>query len=343
MASSAKDIDLPKPLRTIVLWSAIAVLFGMPSLSAQEKKSQPEPSKQETPAPAPTDLPATLDGLPGEGPLRQYPWFRNLWNSRRLEWSQKLTQDQGSLVLFGDSITQGWPSVETYFPGVKIANRGISGDTTRGMLIRLPEDVLALNPKGLVLLMGTNDLEEGAEPAMIASNVKAILQSVKKANPSMPVVLCLIFPSSESKKRPTEKIQATNKLLLQLVKGDSQVTVVDTFTLFADPQGNAIPELFPDLLHLNKNGYDRWAAALRPILATLEFLELEDDTFVVEPGFKSLFNGKDLTGWGFRPTAAPKKPNTIPMPLQSLLSSKHCPLMERPCLPMGDTLRSMVA
>lgn len=312
MASSAKDIDLPKPLRTIVLWSAIAVLFGMPSLSAQEKKSQPEPSKQETPAPAPTDLPATLDGLPGEGPLRQYPWFRNLWNSRRLEWSQKLTQDQGSLVLFGDSITQGWPSVETYFPGVKIANRGISGDTTRGMLIRLPEDVLALNPKGLVLLMGTNDLEEGAEPAMIASNVKAILQSVKKANPSMPVVLCLIFPSSESKKRPTEKIQATNKLLLQLVKGDSQVTVVDTFTLFADPQGNAIPELFPDLLHLNKNGYDRWAAALRPILATLEFLELEDDTFVVEPGFKSLFNGKDLTGWGFRPTAAPKKPNTNP-------------------------------
>ena len=32
--------------------------------------------------------------------------------------------------------------------GVKVANRGISGDTTRGVLIRLEEDVLARQPPG---------------------------------------------------------------------------------------------------------------------------------------------------------------------------------------------------
>ena len=52
-----------------------------------------------------------------------------------------------------------------------------------------------------------------------------------------------------------------------------------------------------------------WAAALRPLLATNGFLETEADKFTPEPGFISLFNGKDLTGWEFHATAPAKKPN----------------------------------
>ena len=59
-------------------------------------------------------------------------------------------------------------------------------------------------------------------------------------------------------------------------------------------------EEFPDVLHPNKVGYAKWAAALRPILATLGFLETTPDEFALEPGFVSLFNGRDLTGWGYR-------------------------------------------
>jgi hypothetical protein len=61
-------------------------------------------------------------------------------------------------------------------------------------------------------------------------------------------------------------------------------------------------------LHLNPEGYNRWAAALKPIFATLGFLETQSETFEIEEGFASLFNGKDLTGWGFRPTPPRKKP-----------------------------------
>jgi hypothetical protein len=176
------------------------------------------------------------------------------------------------------------------------------------MLIRLKQDVLALNPKGVVLLMGTNDIEEMAEPETIANNAAVILKELKTHNSKMPIVLCLIFPSSESKSRPTSKIQATNKLLTQAVKGDSQITVLDTFKLYANEAGDAKIEEFPDLLHLNKAGYDKWAAALRPLFATLGFMETEDDKFEVEPGFISLFNGKDLTGWEFRAKAPDGEP-----------------------------------
>ncbi|MCC6512180.1 MAG: DUF1080 domain-containing protein, partial [Pirellulaceae bacterium] len=201
----------------------------------------------------------------------------------------------------------GWGDrLEKAFPGVKLANRGISGDTTRGMLIRLKDDVLNLHPAAVVMLMGTNDLEEQAEPATIAANIKLIVEALKTHNAKMPIILCNVMPSSASKKRPADKIQALNKLMFEAVQGDPQVTVLDTWTLFANPAGDAKAEEFPDLLHPNDAGYAKWSAALRPILATLGFVETEADPFQVEPGFQSLFNGHDLTGWGFRPDAKGK-------------------------------------
>jgi len=246
-------------------------------------------------------IPASDDGLPGTGPIRRYDWFRSLWSQRRTAWHERLQQDQNAVVFLGDSITQGWgDDMGGDFPGVKLANRGISGDTSRGVLIRLEEDVLALHPRGVVLLIGTNDLEENADPETIAGNLKLILAELKRHNPSMPVVLCQTFPSSATKKRPAEKIKKLNQLYANAVKGDAQVTLVETWLLFADSQGDAKPEEFSDLLHPNKAGYAKWAAALRPIFATLGFIENEPGDFTPEPGFVSLFNGHDLTGWGYR-------------------------------------------
>ena len=116
----------------------------------------------------------------------------------------------------------------------------------------------------------------------------------------MPVVLCQVFPSSETKKRPAEKIRRINQLYAATVRGDAQVTLIETWPLFAGEHGDAKLEEFPDLLHPNEAGYAKWSAALRPILATLGLLENEPDNFQPEPGFVALFNGHDLTGWGYR-------------------------------------------
>jgi hypothetical protein len=81
------------------------------------------------------------------------------------------------------------------------------------------------------------------------------------------------------------------------------VTLMETWILFADPKGDAIPSEFPDLLHPNQAGYSKWAGALRPIFSTLGLMDTSMYEFAPEPGFESIFNGKDLTGWGFRPTS----------------------------------------
>lgn len=255
------------------------------------------------------ELPKSEAGLPGEGKLRRYEGYVKRWATARAAWAKRIQQNQKAVVFLGDSITQGWgEKFRGKFAGMKLANRGIGGDTTRGMLIRLQQDVLSLNPSAIVMLMGTNDVEVGIEPDAIGRNFQKILAAIKKHSPKTPIVLCRVFPSSAQKKRPTDTIKRVNELFDAAVRGDSQVTVVDTWTLFANQGGDADPKWFPDLLHLNSAGYDRWAAAVRPVFATLGFLETEPDDFKVEPGFVSLFNGKDLTGWGFRPTSPRRKP-----------------------------------
>ena len=247
------------------------------------------------------DIPATDDGLPGTGPIRRADWFKTLWMQKRYGWAMRGDKDQGALVFLGDSITQGWgDDIGNAFPGVKVANRGISGDTSRGVLVRLKEDVIALKPVGVVLLIGTNDLEENADPETIAGNLKLILAALKAHNAQMPIVLCQVFPSSESMKRPAAKIKKVNELYAAAVKGDAQVTLVETYTLFANEQGDAKKEEFPDLLHPSREAYVKWAAAIQPVLATLGFVEIEVDNFTPEPGFTSLFSGRSLTGWGYK-------------------------------------------
>ena len=252
--------------------------------------------------------------LPGEGALRRYDGYVKRWNTIRPQWAGEVAKDQGAIVFLGDSITQGWGTdFKKSFDGMKLANRGIGGDTTRGMLIRLQEDVLSLHPKAVVLLMGTNDIEVEVPADAIGRNFQKIAAGLKAHDPKMPVIVCRIFPSSATKKRPRETILAVNEKIAAAVKGDPQFTVVDTNALFANAEGDALPALFPDLLHLNAAGYAKWASALRPIFATLGYLDTQAEEFKSEPGFVSLFNGKDLSGWGYRVTP-PRKAPKVPKP-----------------------------
>lgn len=282
-----------------IVGAVVLLLFGVSSVSAWPPATAPAERAQD-----PFTIPATDDGLPGAGPIRRYDWFQRVWRERRSAWAERVDQDQNAVVFLGDSITQGWGErLASAFPGVKVANRGISGDTTRGVLLRLEEDVLVLDPAAVVLLIGTNDLEEGATPEVIVSNLQLILAVLERHDPRMPIVLCQVFPSSVSKDRPADQIKTVNALYLAAVKNDPQVTYLETWPLFADPRGDAKVAEFPDLLHPNSVGYAKWAAALRPILATLGFSETSVDSFEPEEGFESLFNGRDLTGWGYRPTS----------------------------------------
>lgn len=265
-------MSFPLSLKTFGFWMVGLLLVSCGALPSAEPPAAPAAPIVST-ASVRFEVPASDEGLPGVGPISRFEWFRHTWRGRRSGWAGQVQKDQGALVFVGDSITHGWgDDLGGHFTGTKVANRGIGGDTSRGVLIRLTEDVLALHPSGVVILIGTNDLEQGASAEMVAQNVRLIVQKLHQQDSGLPVVLCTVFPSASVKKRPAEGIKAINGWLRDVAQQDPRVTLLDTWALFATATGDADPAEFPDLLHPNALGYAKWAAALRPVLSRLGLL-----------------------------------------------------------------------
>src|SRR5438132_12042200 len=73
---------------------------------------------------------------------------------------------RATAVFMGDSITDIWqqPRFGEFFPGKEYVDRGISAQTTSQMLLRMRPDVIALKPKVVVILAGTNDIAGNTGP-----------------------------------------------------------------------------------------------------------------------------------------------------------------------------------
>jgi lysophospholipase L1-like esterase len=238
----------------------------LPWLFAQKRGQAEVPFAQVAP---PLAQPPS-NQFPGAGTIQSGIWFRSLWLNRRTQWAKDVPQDQGAVVFFGDSITQGWNSLATDFPNLKVANRGISGDTTRGLRYRLEGDVLALHPKAVHMLVGTNDLDQGTEPEVVLANMKVIVGAMHAANPAMPVIISTVMPRGPKPGLFPEKIRTLNALYTEAFHADPLVTFCDTWPIFDDGTGQCKVEEFPDHLHPNAAGYAKWKAALEPIFAKLK-------------------------------------------------------------------------
>jgi lysophospholipase L1-like esterase len=110
---------------------------------------------------------------------------------------KKQPADPKRVVFMGDSITDGW-HLDEYFPGKPYVNRGISGQVTSQMLVRMYPDVIDLKPAAMVVLAGTNDIARNNGPAtaeMIEQNIMAMTELAQ--HHGIKVVLCSILPVSD--------------------------------------------------------------------------------------------------------------------------------------------------
>jgi poly(3-hydroxybutyrate) depolymerase/lysophospholipase L1-like esterase len=241
----------------------------LPWLFAQRRGQPAQRMELATSAYLAVALPAANE-VPGQGALQVGDWFQKLWMQRREEFSRAREREQGAVVFLGDSITQGWANLAKDFPGFKTANRGISGDTTRGVLFRLKGDVLDVHPKAVSLLIGTNDLDLGTEPDVVFANIKAIVETLQKHDAAMPVIVNRVMPRGPKPGKFPEKIQTLNGLIDAFAKENGKILVCDAWSIFDDGTGSCKKAEFPDLLHPNSLGYAKWKTALDEIFARLK-------------------------------------------------------------------------
>jgi len=204
-----------------------------------------------------------------KGRTSSWSGFRAKNVERRTLFALHKAQDQDAVVFVGDSITEGWRTFEQDFAGlpVRVVNRGIGGDTTPNLLYRLQDDVLDLHPRALVVLIGTNDLGEHTSPSDIARNLRMFHERVRAAYPQIPIAWCLVMPRKADDTYP-KRIHKLNEFIAKIAAFDPLITVCDTFTPFALPDGSSISEDFrPDHLHPSPAGYAIWRSVLYPVVS----------------------------------------------------------------------------
>jgi lysophospholipase L1-like esterase/dienelactone hydrolase len=194
---------------------------------------------------------------PGVGPFNAVlPWFIGNRDERLADFEKHQAGDQGSIVFLGDSITANC-NLADFLPDSKVANRGIAGDTTRGMLCRLQNNVLDLHPKAIVLLGGINDLFHDPKwaPEAIGQNVRLMLQKIYSAAPDTPVLVCEIFPSQNI---AADLVRAANVAVDKIVADFPNARRVTTYAPYLNSDGTQNSALFLDGTHPNPAGYDVW-------------------------------------------------------------------------------------
>lgn len=190
---------------------------------------------------------------------------------------KKQPVEPNRVVFMGDSITDLW-KLEQSFPSKPYVNRGIGGQTTPQMLVRMYPDVIDLKPVAVLILAGTNDIARNTGPetaTMVEENLMAMTDLAQKHG--IKVILCTLTPISDYADAPPnadnpppqgapapKQIQSVRRPPAQILELNAWIkkyaasvgaVYADYFSAVVDGNGMFKDGLSGDGLHPNKQGY----------------------------------------------------------------------------------------
>ena len=170
-------------------------------------------------------------------------------------------------VFMGNSITQGWADMRPeFFKDHGFVGRGIGGQTTPQMLLRLRQDVLELKPEAVVILAGINDIAQNTGPITLNETLGNIqsMAELALAHGITPII-CSVLPTNSFPWRP--EITPTQLVIdlnsqLQRWALEKNLVYVDFYTPMVDEKLGLKSHLGYDPVHPNVAGYQ----VMEPIL-----------------------------------------------------------------------------
>jgi lysophospholipase L1-like esterase len=196
--------------------------------------------------------------------LTDWPWL-----ARYRDENAKLIASGAKVdtVFLGDSITEGWARVDTEFFSKGNVGRGISAQTTPQLLVRMHADVIALKPRAVHIMAGTNDIAHNTGP-MTAQESQANLMAmceIAKAH-KLRIVLGSVPPASKYWWRPEVSPKPEALALNEWMRGYAKqigAKYADYAAVLTDASGNVKLDLAKDEVHPTAAGY----AAMRTVAA----------------------------------------------------------------------------
>jgi lysophospholipase L1-like esterase len=209
----------------------------------------------------------------GRGLGAQQDWA-NLCRFSSANAAVRASGERPTLVFMGDSITENWLLGDPALFDAANVNRGIGGQTTPQMLLRFRADVVALQPRAVHIMAGTNDVAGNTGP-MTLQDVKNNLMSMAELAQAQGITVLLgsIPPAAAFDWRPgLDPRPVYNELntWLREYAAANQHIYVDYHTALADANGALRSDYGNDGVHPNRAGYAAMRAVLAPHLAAIQ-------------------------------------------------------------------------
>ncbi len=188
------------------------------------------------------------------------------WHLRNSQFNTEFDSIQkGGIVFLGNSITEGF-KLDEYFPGQDLINRGIVADHLDGLIERLQNSAVGLEPRKIFLMIGINDIGDQRSDEYLKSMYITLLDTLAQELPETELVLHSLLPTSPRWHRcPPEQIKRINSFLAVLAL-EREIAFVNLYPYFLIDMNYLNPALSKDGLHPNQAGYDIWAREIRGLL-----------------------------------------------------------------------------
>lgn len=177
----------------------------------------------------------------------------------------KAKPPQGGMHFVGSSSFELWYTLEEDFSEFPVVNRGIRGADIPLIKEHLAEFVFPYKPGLIVTYIGENDIATKQTPEQAAARVADFITTIRENLGDVPIVFMGIKPSP-LRADLTPAFLEFDTRVQEIAKADGRITFFHAGKPLLTPDGKINPSLYKDTIHLNKEGYALWEAALTPVL-----------------------------------------------------------------------------
>jgi len=169
------------------------------------------------------------------------------------------------IVFVGSSTIRRW-DVASYFPDLKIINRGIDGTELSDALKYIDRLVLRYEPRLVVVYAGDNDIGGGKLSEQVSVDFERFVRAVQTRLPETRILYIGIKPSP-LRWLQVDRMRLANQVIRTICERDDRLAFLDFDNLMLGWDEKPRRELYvEDGLHLWPQGYQLWTAVLRPYL-----------------------------------------------------------------------------
>jgi lysophospholipase L1-like esterase len=193
-----------------------------------------------------------------------------------------------TIVAVGDSTTAGTPGFKSpieappdgagvvesqyaywlmrAYPDWHVLNRGVNGERSDQIRVRLARDILHFEPDVLVIIAGVNDIYQGRRADAIERELEAMYDMARTTSRVIPVVAGSILPYGTASVDENARMHEVNDWIRASVARHPHVAFCDTRAAVAQPGKPDCLVSSPDDLHPSPEAYRLMALALGPVI-----------------------------------------------------------------------------